>query len=39
MVLCRKSTIYYPQANGQAESTNKVIKTTLTKMVNANHTD
>ena len=38
MVLHRKSTIYYPQANGQAESTNKVIKTTLTKMVNANRT-
>jgi hypothetical protein len=39
MVLHRKSTTYYPQANGQAENTNKVIKTTLTKMVNANRTD
>ena len=39
MVLHRKSTIYYPQANGQAESTKKVIKTTLTKMVNANRID
>jgi transposase InsO family protein len=39
MVLHRKSTTYYPQANGQAESTNKVIKTTLTKMVNANRTN
>jgi hypothetical protein len=39
MVLHRKSTTYYPQANGQAESTNKIIKTTLTKIVNANRTD
>ena len=30
---------YYPQANGQAENTNKIIKTTLTKMVNANRMD
>ena len=39
MILHRKSTTYYPQANGQAESTNKVIKVALTKMVNANRTD
>ena len=39
MILHRKSTTYYPQANGQAESTNKVIKIALTKMVNANRTD
>ena len=39
MVLHRKSPTYYLQANGQAKSTNKVIKTTLTKMVNANRTD
>ena len=39
MILHRRSTTYYPQANGQAESTNKVFKTVLTKMVNANHTD
>lgn len=39
MVLHWKSTTYHPQASGQAESTNKVIKTTLTKLVNANRTD
>ena len=39
MVLHRKSTTYYPRANGQAESTNKLIKATHTKMVNANCTD
>jgi hypothetical protein len=39
MMLHRKSTTYYPQANGQAKSTNKVIKKILTKMVNANRTD
>ena len=30
MVLHQKSTTHYPQANGQAKNTNKVIKTTLT---------
>jgi hypothetical protein len=39
MILHRRSTTYYPQANGQAENTNKVLKTVLTKMVNANRTD
>jgi transposase InsO family protein len=39
MVLHRKSTTYYLQANGQAESTNKVIKSILTKIVYANRTD
>jgi hypothetical protein len=39
MILHRKLTTYYPQANKQAESTNKVIKIALTKMVNANRTD
>ena len=39
MILHRKSTTYYPQANGQAESTNKVMKIALTKMANANRTD
>jgi hypothetical protein len=39
MVLHRKSITYYLQANGQAESSNKVIKTILTKMVNANCRD
>jgi hypothetical protein len=39
MVLHCKSTTYYPQANGQAKNNNKVIKTTLTNMINANRTD
>jgi len=39
MIQHRKSTPYYPQGNGQAESTNKVLKTILTKIVNANQTD
>ena len=39
MILHWKSTTYYPQANGQEESTNNVIKIALTKMVNANRTD
>ena len=39
MILHWKSTTYYPQANGQAEITNKVIKVALTKMVNANQTN
>ena len=39
MILHQKSTTYYPQANEQAKSTNKVIKIALTKMVNANRTD
>ena len=39
MILHRKSTTYYPQANRQAENTNKVIKIALTKMVNANQID
>ena len=38
MNLHLKSTTYYPHANGQVESTNKVIKIALTKMVNANRT-
>jgi hypothetical protein len=38
MILHRKPTAYYPQANEQAESNNKVIKFALTKMVNANRT-
>ena len=33
------STFYYPQSNGQAESTNKVIVTMLQKLVNDNRTD
>ncbi len=33
------STTYYPQGNGQAKSTNKVLKTLLTKLVSENKTD
>ena len=33
------STTYYPQGNGQAELTNKVIVKMLQKLVNDNHTD
>jgi hypothetical protein len=33
------STTYYPQGNGQAESTNKVLGTLLTKLVNENRID
>jgi transposase InsO family protein len=33
------STTYYPQGNGQVESTNKVIGTLLTKLVSENKTD
>jgi transposase InsO family protein len=33
------STVYYPQGNGQVESTNKVFGTSLTKLVNENWND
>ena len=33
------STPYHPQANGQVESTNKVLEAILTKTIKANHTD
>ncbi|MCO5556414.1 hypothetical protein L7F22_009963 [Adiantum nelumboides] len=33
MVIHQKSTPYHPQANGQAESTNKILVTILTKIV------
>ncbi len=33
------STTYYPHGNGQAESTNKVLRTLLTKLVSENRTD
>ena len=39
MILHRKSTTYYPQANEQVESTNKIMQIALTKMVNANRID
>src|SRR5450759_108928 len=35
----RTSTTYYPQGNGQAESTNKVIGHLLSKLVNEKRTD
>ena len=35
----RKSTSYHPQENGQVESTNKVIESTLTKTVNMHQKD
>jgi hypothetical protein len=34
-----KSTIYYPQRNGQVEFTNKVFGSLLMKLVNDNHND
>ena len=39
LITHRTSTPYYPQGNGQAESTNKVIGTLLTKLVNEKRTD
>ena len=39
MVTHRTSTPYHPQANGQAESTNKVLSTALTKVVEGNRTN
>ena len=35
----RKSTPYHPQANGQMESTNKVLENIMTKTVNMNRKD
>jgi transposase InsO family protein len=35
----RKSTPYHPQANGQVESTNKVIESILTKTIQLHHKD
>ena len=39
VVAHKKSTPYYPQANGLAESTNKTLQMILKKMVNQNKTD
>ncbi len=33
MIVHKKSTVYYPQANGQAESTNKILQNILKKIV------
>jgi hypothetical protein len=33
------SIVYYPQGNGQAESTNTIFGTLFTKVVNENHND
>ena len=38
-VVHKKSTPYYPQANGLAESTNKTLQAILKKIVNENRTD
>ena len=38
-VVHKKSTLYYPQANGLAESTNKTLQNILRKIVNENQTD
>ena len=35
MISHKKSTLYYPYANGQAESTNKILVAILTKTVSA----
>ncbi|MCO5556627.1 hypothetical protein L7F22_010178 [Adiantum nelumboides] len=39
MVIHLKSTPYHPQVNGQAESTNKILVTVLTKIVSESRTD
>ncbi|WP_208972776.1 hypothetical protein, partial [Escherichia coli] len=39
MVVHKKSAPYHPQANGQAESTNKILCTMLTKIVEKSRTD
>jgi hypothetical protein len=38
-IVHKKSTVYYPQANGLAESTNKTLQNILRKIVNENRTD
>ena len=38
-VIHNKSTSYYPQANGLAESTNKILQTILKKIMNENRMD
>ena len=38
-VVHKKSTPYYPQANGLAESTNKTLQNILQKIINENRTN
>ena len=38
-IVHKKSTLYYPQANGLAKSMNKIPQTTLKKIMNENRTD
>ena len=38
-VVHKKSTLYYPQANGLAESTNKTLQNVLKKIVNEHRTN
>lgn len=38
MIMHHKSTTYYPQGNGQAESINKTLGTILAELINANQT-
>ena len=38
-VVHKRSTLYYPQANGLAKSTNKTLQNILRKIVNENRTD
>ena len=39
MIIHKRSAPYHPQTNGQAESTNKILCTALTKVVEGNQTD
>ena len=39
MIIHKKSIVYYPQANGQAESTNKILQQILKKVVEEHRTD
>jgi hypothetical protein len=39
MINHKKATNYYPQGNGQVESTNKVLKGILKKIINSNCID